>query len=433
MNIQQDNQPTKVVRPIVRDKITTHFAWTVCFRTNGVPDRKQGQVSVARVAKELGLTDKRALKEAESLAGEAAKRFMDSLKEDGNAHVSYTVQSWCDFYFPNKLANQADEKYAYASHNAVKLHVYPTLGSVKLKDLNWKQLEAWWADLCSMPFAAPIYNKQGQVVGRKTPIILKWKTTDHIRQRLTQALDAAVARGLIPANPAKTLSANRKQRKAYLEDLKSRKRWLTVEELKKLLGASKGTPFYGPILLQTNLALRVGEACGLRICDVDSITGFVSTVNQLQRRASEYGGAKTLELGPPKGDGFRVAMASPELLEFIEQRLLEELAKNKSERCDFVCLFNGQKVDPNYIVKGFKLLCQTQGIDLGRGNSTHAIRRTILNLMKNAPGLSAEMRSFIAGHDRTDTTLIYDIERFNDSQKQQFGIAAKYVQEILAA
>jgi len=432
MGSQSQDQPTRAIREVVKDGVITHYAWSISYFVNKVPTRKEGKVSVARVAKELGITEKKAQKSASTRASDASRDFIETLKTGGNVQIAYTVESWCEHFFASVLSRDADERYVSNSRNAVALHVYPTLGAIPLKKLNWQQLEAWWSDLCTKPFAAPIHGKDGRLIGQKSPILLKWKTTDHIRQRLTNALDAAVSRGLMPANPAKTLSPNRKQRKAYVEDLKTRKRWFTIDELKTLRRASKYTALYGPILLQSDLAVRVGEACGTLISDVDTLTGYVVAVRQLARKPESYGGPSTLQMGAPKGDGKRVFIASPELLEFVSQREREEAARLSHERCPFVATNKGKPIDPNWAGKAFRMLCETNGIDLPRGNSTHVIRRTVLNIMKNAPGLSEETRAFIAGHDDPATTLIYDIDQLTTVQKSEMAMAADHVRRQLA-
>ncbi len=432
MRSESQNEPTRAIRPIVKDGVITHYAWSVSYFVNQVATRKEGKVSVARVAKELGLSQKRAQTHASTLASDASKEFVESLKTAGNVQQTYTVQSWCEHFFANVLSRDADERYVSGSRNAVALHVYPTLGNIQLKKLNWQQLEAWWTDLTTKPFAAPVYGKDGRLIGQKAPKVLKWKTTDHIRQRFTKSLDAAVARGLMPANPAKTLSPNSRQRRAYVDDLKSRKRWFTIDELKTLRRVSKNTALYGPILLQSDLALRIGEACGTLISDVDPATGYVSAVRQLARK-DDGTGKTSLQLTAPKGDGKRVFIASQELLDFVSQRERDEAAKLPHERCPYIAINKGKPVDPNWVGKAFRMLCETNGIELAAGNSTHAIRRTILNMMKNVPGLSEGTRAFIAGHDSPTTTLIYDVDILTTSQKFEMALAADYVRRLLAA
>ena len=432
MRSESQNEPTRAIRPIVRDGVITHYAWSVSYFVNQVATRKEGKVSVARVAKETGFSLKKAQTHASTLASDASKEFVESLKTAGNVQQTYTVQTWCEHFFTNVLSRDADERYVSNSRNAVALHVYPTLGNIQLKKLNWQQLEAWWTDLTTKPVAAPVHGKDGRMIGHKAPKVLKWKTTDHIRQRFTNALDAAVARGLMPANPAKTLSPNSRQRKAYVEDLKLRKRWFTVEELKTLRRISKNTALYGPILLQCDLAIRIGEACGTFITDVDLATGYVSAVRQLARK-EDVTGKTSLQLSAPKGDGKRVFIASQELLDFVSQRQREEAAKAPHDRCPYIAVNKGKPADPNWVGKAFRMLCETNGIDLAPGNCTHAIRRTILNMMKNTPGLSKETRAFIAGHDDPITTLIYDVDVLTTVQKSEMALAADYVRRHLAA
>ena len=94
---------------------------------------------------------------------------------------------------------------------------------------------------------------------------------------LRGVLGHAVRHALIPANPADALTSREKPKPG-----RSRKRFLTDEEMAALLGASDGR-YHALIALLLFSGLRISEALGLVWRDIDLTSGHLRVRHQLSR------------------------------------------------------------------------------------------------------------------------------------------------------
>jgi len=78
---------------------------------------------------------------------------------------------------------------------------------------------------------------------------------------ISKALDFAVKRKMIPANPCRYID--------YPKDVKYVGRFLTVSQIEKLLQAVRGTRVETAFILASHYGLRRGEILGLQWNDVD--------------------------------------------------------------------------------------------------------------------------------------------------------------------
>jgi integrase len=97
--------------------------------------------------------------------------------------------------------------------------------------------------------------------------------------------------GWIPASPAADLP--------HLPEVKSRPaRYLTEEEIGRLLEAMAGTDFEGLVLLALNLGLRVGELCNLTWEDLDFQNRLLHVTAKPDWQPKSYQ-ERSRELNPP--------------------------------------------------------------------------------------------------------------------------------------
>lgn len=108
-------------------------------------------------------------------------------------------------------------------------------------------------------------------------------TVGQLLRQVRQILDAAVADGVIASNPAKAVKAPQPPRRRDVH--------LSDQDVAALIAAA---PEWARALVVTlaGLGLRVSEACGLLVCDVDFLRKTVR-VRQQRRRDGSLGQLKT--------------------------------------------------------------------------------------------------------------------------------------------
>lgn len=185
------------------------------------------------------------------------------------------------------------EGYEYA----VRPHIKPALGRIKLKDLNPAQIRWFYRDRLDFGLAPATVHKQHVV--------------------LHKALKAAVADGLIPRNAAAGLKLPRITR----EEIDP----LTEEESRRLLEAVRGERLEALYVLALNTGMRQGELLALKWEDVDLEGG------RLRVRRTLTHAEKAFVLGEPKTKNsrrtIRLTKGTISALQAHLSRQLEEIEK----------------------------------------------------------------------------------------------------------
>jgi len=185
------------------------------------------------------------------------------------------------------------EGYEYA----VRPHIKPALGRIKLKDLNPAQIRWFYRDRLDFGLAPATVHKQHVV--------------------LHKALKAAVADGLIPRNAAAGLKLPRITR----EEIDP----LTEEESRRLLEAVRGERLEALYVLALNTGMRQGELLALKWEDVDLEGG------RLRVRRTLTHADKAFVLGEPKTKNsrrtIRLTKGTISALQAHLSRQLEEIEK----------------------------------------------------------------------------------------------------------
>lgn len=144
---------------------------------------------------------------------------------------------------------------------AVRRHIVPLLGAVRMRDLTAELVDAWVRDL-SAPDGTTGKPRLGPTSARL------------VRKILSMALQEAVERGRLPRNPV-VLSQPPRRDRTY------RKLGWTLEEARQFLGAVSGHRLYAAFYLCLVTGLRRGEVLGLRLADVDLEGCRLQVVQQL--------------------------------------------------------------------------------------------------------------------------------------------------------
>ncbi|SDY21623.1 Site-specific recombinase XerD [Modestobacter sp. DSM 44400] len=129
-------------------------------------------------------------------------------------------------------------------------------------------------------------------------------TVGQVLRQVRQVLDAALADGLVASNAAKAVKAPPAPRRRDVH--------LTDEDVTAILGA---TPeHYRPLVITlVGLGLRISEACGLRVQDVDFLRRSVH-IRQQRRPGGDMGKLKT-------GSSSRDIPADDTLLEALAEQI----------------------------------------------------------------------------------------------------------------
>ncbi|MGH3370183.1 MAG: tyrosine-type recombinase/integrase [Nocardioidaceae bacterium] len=132
---------------------------------------------------------------------------------------------------------------------AVRLHIVPLLGAVRLRDLSPEVVDVWVADLVA-PAVAEGKPRLGATSARL------------VRKVLSMALQEAVERGRLPRNPVVLTQPPRRDRSF-------RKQSWTLDEARRFLAGVREHRLQAAFHLGLVTGLRRGELLGLRWVDVD--------------------------------------------------------------------------------------------------------------------------------------------------------------------
>ena len=144
---------------------------------------------------------------------------------------------------------------------AVRRHIVPLLGAVRLRDLSAEVVDAWVADLVA------VAEPSGKARLGPTSARL-------VRKILSMALQEAVDRGRLPRNPVGLTQPPR-------PDRSHRKLGWTLEEARRFLAAVAEHRLYAAFHLSLVTGMRRGEVLGLRWDDVDLAAHQLRVVQQL--------------------------------------------------------------------------------------------------------------------------------------------------------
>lgn len=197
-----------------------------------------------------------------------------------------------DWLLAKKRAVKSGTYLKYESH--LRVHVIPVIGHVLLKDLDHRRINALYAALQEKGLAA--------------------RTIFDVACILRSALDDAVAKGLIPKNPAKLVPKPQARREEA--------RFMTQEEVRWLLQAIRGERLEAGFLLALHTGMRPGEWLGLPWEAVDLEKGTVTVQQALHEEKGR------VFIGPVKTKAARRTITIPpavvDALKVHRKRQLQE-------------------------------------------------------------------------------------------------------------
>ena len=282
-------------------------------------------------------------------------------------------------------------------------HVRPVLGQKKLTQITASDLRQLYQALQEHGWVRP---RPGQAPGLSPTTVHGIHTTFH------HALKAAVAQGLIPANPAAQVEPPKIAHKSM--------RILNEQQVEQFLATAARDPvWYDFFYTELTTGLRLGEICGLMWNDFDERKGTLNVRRTLHR---EKGGR--LVTGDTKTyAGTRTIVLPPSTAELLRTR--------KKRSCSIWIFHNPLRpevpINPGAAYRQLKKFLAEAGLpdirfhDLRHSFATHAL----------ANGVDAKTLSGILGHTKASFTLDTYTHTTTDMHKKAAEIVGGFLTDYL--
>lgn len=243
------------------------------------------------------------LEELREKEKEVDRDISDGIKaEKRNTTINELFDLWC--HIKRGLKDNTFQNYKYMYNTFVR----PKFGKLKISQVKKSDVKRF-------------YNYLADERG------LQASTIDSIHTVLHQVFDLAVDDGYIRSNPSERVLKELKQAHCFQTE---KRKALTVAEQELLLDYLRNTPQYRhwyPIFaVMLGTGLRVGEATGLRWCDIDLDEGLINVNHTLVYYSH----------GPQKGCSFNVNTPKTKagervvpMLGFVKEAFLEERETQK--------------------------------------------------------------------------------------------------------
>jgi integrase len=252
----------------------------------------------------------------------------------------------------------------------VERHIVPALGHHRLPALREHHVQAW---LDRDPVAP--------------------RTVHHHRAVLRRALNLALRRRLVPANPAVGVELP----DATYTGAKP----LSLEEARAVLSATAGDRLHALWRLAIETGLRQSELLGLPWDDVDLPRGTITVRAQLQRIAGAW--VRT----PPKANrALDVLAISDDMVAALGEHRLRMAAERTPEWKYFGLVFTtarGEPIANHVVLREWHEACDKAGIPRRR---FHDLRHTTATLLREL-GVSEDTRMARLGHSTTQMARRY--------------------------
>lgn len=313
----------------------------------------------------------------------AARRRLEDevlrpVREGGRPSSTTTLAAWTDLYFARVRSKTIDRQTARIEAGHMRLHILPTLGSTRLKDLDVDEVEK--------TLAAARNVKTGRPLSRATLI--------RVRSVFAAVLQEAVRRRILTFNAAELVTLD------GIEDMAAQvaRQVLSVDELERLLDGIVEAERFGPyFVLLADTAMRPGEAAALRWTDVDLVRRTVTVAGT--RRAD---GGKEVRSNRTKTAKsrrtLRISEATVEALKVEKVRATERRLRAKvwTDRDGLVFpTRTGKVVRGRSVRRALERICAERGV---RPIVPYGFRHTRLTLLVRSNRYPTQVLVDFAGH-----------------------------------
>lgn len=368
------------------------------------------------------------LEELREKEKEVDRDISDGIKaEKRNTTINELFDLWC--HIKRGLKDNTFQNYKYMYNTFVR----PKFGKLKISQVKKSDVKRF-------------YNYLADERG------LQASTIDSIHTVLHQVFDLAVDDGYIRSNPSERVLKELKQAHCFQTE---KRKALTVAEQELFLDYLRNTPRYRhwyPIFaVMLGTGLRVGEATGLRWCDIDLDEGLIDVNHTLVYYCH----------GPQKGCSFNVNTPKTKagervvpMLGFVKEAFLEERENQKETgiNCkasvdgytDFIFVNRyGDTQHLGTLNKAIRRIirdCNDAQFEKSENPevllphfSCHTLRHTFTTRMCEA-GVNIKVIQDALGHADVSTTLGIYADVTKDLRKDEFaGLDAYFQKGKLAA
>lgn len=315
-------------------------------------------------------------------------------RDHGRSRESQTIKSFADHCLESVWPNEHGEKTLADYDHVLRLHILPTLGGIKVSELNAEQAQLFLNHL----------QKKG--AGKAT--LQKVKTV------LSSLMTRAVRNGAATSNPVRMAKIREESRKHVVDvDLHPDKRILTPSERTKLMKAARGSTIETAVFLSLWMGLRAGECLGLTWNYVDLGKRRIRIRQQAQRIRQ-----KGLMIVPPKTKASHRDLPIPKN---VYEHLLK--VKETSKSPYLVPNEKGTIMEPSRLRHGFDRLCLkaeiVEEVDangrLQPKPTFHDLRSSYLTMMANERRVEYRELMQLAGHASVEITMQYYVRASDDA------------------
>lgn len=300
------------------------------------------------------------------------------------------LREWLIFYCEARLARNTVNGYRVN----VEKHIVPNIGKIPLYKLQPEDVQK-------------MYDKLAQEGLSSTTIL-------YVHNVLRKALNSAVKRRVLSNNVLQYVEAPLKA--------KFKSSVLSVEEISRLLSASRGTIAYYPIMLAVTLGLRRGEVLGLQWTDIDWDLKTLC----VQRTATFYKQEFVLSDVKTKNSN-RTLLLADSVIEDLkrqkiaQERMIAELGNWYNPYSLIVCRMDGSPMSSSFLNKHFKTVLEIANLPNIRFHDLRHTNATFM-LKQNIP---AKIVSSMLGHSTIAVTLDTYSHVLTDMQQPAVNVIEK--------
>ncbi|MFX1476418.1 MAG: tyrosine-type recombinase/integrase [Promethearchaeota archaeon] len=292
--------------------------------------------------------------------------------------VAQFLEEWLQDYVRTNTAPRTAERY----QEIVRVHLIPALGSLPVVALQPHHIQKYYAQAL----------ETGRRDGKGG---LSAQTVHHHHRVLYEALKYGVKHGILIRNVAEAVDAPRPEHRE-LSILRS-------NEIRLILDATNGTPYYAIFFALAYTGLRRSELLGLRWADIDLEKATLSVVQTLH----QLRGGKYIFREPKSKRSRRQIALSPKLAIMLwEHRFKQEQAWTLLGKpllpTDLVFSHpGGRPIRPDNVTRALNTVVRSLGL---KGVRLHDLRHAHATILLKE-GVHPKVVQERLGHSSVSTTL----------------------------
>lgn len=291
-------------------------------------------------------TKKEANKERDEVLGQL---YSETYIVYGKIRVAEFMTHWLEEVMRPKITDNTYGNYKNIIYN----YVNPQLGTMYMSTLNQGHIKKLYDSIA----------EKSEAVARNAKVVMN------------TSFEYAKNKNVIMANCAeKVMLPKHIKKKAYRTQKIDVTKTLTLEQVVRLIDASKGTPVYMQILFASLMGLRRGEINGLKYSDVDYINRTLKVQRQLGKLPNSYIDDVPLKMLtkqeiPVKTESSNREIPIPDYVfeAILEQRKIYEKNRRRRKKefrdWDYICCSTyGNPRSKSFHYKYFKELLKKCGL-----------------------------------------------------------------------